>query len=259
MNLLLFGAPGSGKGAQSALLKQHYGFHHISTGDLFRKAKGTPLGLRAQDYMNQGKLVPDSIVIDMIKEELNKICFARKATDLILDGFPRTLAQAIALDSLLQDLKMPLNKTCSGQAEPAPRVLPFEKGSALGGFSTSKVRMKLRNANNTSINKVLYLKVPEKVLIQRLTGRRVAEKSGFVYHIHFHPPKKKDICDKTGERLIQRKDDTKEVVQERLKSYHQQTQPLLEYYLKKNLLLELKGDDSLEKVFSQIQRALGLK
>ena len=216
MNLLLFGAPGSGKGAQSALLKQHYGFHHISTGDLFRKAKGTPLGLRAQDYMNQGKLVPDSIVIDMIKEELNKICFARKATDLILDGFPRTLAQAIALDSLLQDLKMKLDR-------------------------------------------VLYLKVPEKVLIQRLTGRRVAETSGFVYHIHFHPPKKKDICDKTGERLIQRKDDTKEVVQERLKSYHQQTQPLLEYYLQKNLLLELKGDDSLEKVFSQIQRALGLK
>ena len=216
MNLLLFGAPGSGKGAQSALLKRHYGFHHISTGDLFRKAKGTPLGLRAQDYMNQGKLVPDSIVIDMIKEELNQTCFARKATGLILDGFPRTLAQATALDSFLQDLKMPLYK-------------------------------------------VLYLKVPEKVLIQRLTGRRVAEKSGFVYHIHFHPPKKKDICDKTGERLIQRKDDTKEVVQERLKSYHQQTQPLLEYYLKKNLLLELKGDDSLEKVFSQIQRALGLK
>ena len=210
-NILLFGAPGAGKGAQSALLIERYHFHHISTGNLFRKAKGTPLGLRAQSYMNRGELVPDSIVIDMIKKELNQL-----TASFILDGFPRTIPQAMALDSLLHTL-------------------------------------------NQNLDRVLYLKVPEKVLIERLTGRRVAEKSGLVYHVQFHPPKKENRCDKTGEKLIQRKDDTKIVVQERLKNYHKQTAPLIEYYKRKKILSEIRGEADLEEVFSQIQTHLGLK
>ena len=210
LNLLLFGAPGSGKGTQSALLKDRYHFHHISTGDLFRKAQGSTLGLRAQAYMNRGELVPDSIVIDMIKVEL-----VGQPHGFILDGFPRTQAQAIALDSLLRTLKIKLDR-------------------------------------------VLYLKVPEKVLIERLTGRRIAKQSGLVYHIQFHPPKKENICDKTGENLIQRKDDTIAVVQKRLKNYYKQTAPLIQYYQEQNILLELKGEDSSAEVFSQIQHSLNL-
>ena len=235
LNLLLFGAPGSGKGTQSALLKKHYHLRHISTGDLFRKAKGSPLGTRAQTYMNQGKLVPDSIVIDMIKNEIKPSALLTNAKKhfnktegkslnhknptntqnkgFILDGFPRTQAQALALDALLHTLKMKLNQ-------------------------------------------VLYLQVPENILIKRVTGRRVAEKSGLVYHIDFYPPKKENICDKTGENLIQRKDDTEDLVRERLKNYHKQTAPLIEYYQKQNLLLTIQGVGSSEEVFSKIQKSL---
>ena len=221
LNLLLFGAPGAGKGTQSALLKNHYHLRHISTGDLFRKAKGSALGLRAQTYMNRGELVPDSIVIDMIKKDLNRentnpISIKNPESGFILDGFPRTHAQATALDSLLHTLNMKLDH-------------------------------------------VLYLQVPENILIKRITGRRVAEKSGLVYHIDFYPPKKENICDKTGEKLIQRKDDTEDLVRERLKNYHRQTAPLIEYYRKQNLLLTVQGAGSSEEVFLQIQKSLNLK
>ncbi len=231
MNLLLFGAPGTGKGTQSAFLTSHYKLCHISTGDLFRKAlnEKTSLGLKAESYMCQGKLVPDSIVISLIKEVLvnprknikktdqnteKNICFETKFfRGFILDGFPRTLAQAESLDSLLRGLKL-------------------------------------------NLDKVLLLNVPESILIERITGRRVAKKSGRVYHIKFSPPKKDAVCDTTGEPLIHRKDDKEEVIKARLKTYHKQTFPLIEYYRKKNILCELDGCGSPKEVFLRIQKKL---
>lgn len=210
MNLLLFGAPGTGKGTQSSFLISHYKLHHISTGDLFRKALGekTPLGLKAQSYMDRGELVPDSIVIALIEEVLADI-----KSGFILDGFPRTLAQAEALDSLLKNMTLDLDK-------------------------------------------VLYLKVPESVLIERIVGRRVAEKSGHVYHIKFNPPLKEGVCDKSGEKLVHRNDDREEVVKQRLKAYREQTEPLIKYYHEKNILFELDGCGSPKEVFSRLQSVL---
>lgn len=225
MNLLLFGAPGTGKGTQSAYLTTSYKLRHISTGNLFRKAlqEKTELGLKAQSYMDQGKLVPDSIVIGLIKEVLTGLSLnlsndegteKKSYKGFILDGFPRTLVQAQSLDVLLVDVDLQLDK-------------------------------------------VLYLKVPEEVLIERIVGRRVAEKSGHVYHIKFNPPEKEGICDKTAEKLIHRNDDKEEVVKQRLKAYHDQTAPLIKYYYHKNILFELDGCGSPEEVFSRIQKELG--
>ncbi len=216
MNLLLFGAPGTGKGTQSAFLVSHYKLCHISTGDLFRRAlkDKTALGLKAMSYMDQGSLVPDSIVINLVKEVLLAESGGLKTKKgFILDGFPRTLKQAEALQSLLNDL-------------------------------------------NLKLDKVLYLNAPEEVLTQRITGRRVAEKSGKVYHIKFKPPRVSGICDLSGEKLKHRNDDRKEVVKERLKTYLEQTAPLIEYYRRQNILSEVDSAPSPEKVFSRIQTLL---
>ncbi len=208
MNILLFGAPGTGKGTQSAFLVSRMNFFHISTGDLFRSAlsKKTTLGLKAQSYMDKGQLVPDQIVIGLIREKLS--CLPNDQS-IVLDGFPRTLVQAEALD----DLFLSMNKT---------------------------------------LDKVLYLNMPMEQLVKRLSGRRVAEKSGRVYHIKFKPPKVENICDETGEKLLHRRDDQPSVVQERLKTYIKQTAPLIEYYKKKNILFELETMGSPEEVFSRI-------
>ena len=218
LNLLLFGAPGSGKGTQSALLVKHFKLFHISTGDLFRKTlrEKTALSLKVQSYIDQGRLVPDSLVIELLENNLIQWLSQNKTQaqrGFILDGFPRTLTQAKALSSLLKKI-------------------------------------------NLSLSKVLYLQVAQKVLIERLTGRRVAEKSGLVYHVKFHPPKKPNICDKTGEKLIQRKDDTADVLKKRLKTYRQETMPLLNYYQRQKLILKIKGEGAPEEVFAQIQHNL---
>ena len=212
MNILLFGAPGTGKGTQSAFLVSRMNFFHISTGDLFRSAlsQKTRLGLKAQTYMDKGQLVPDQIVIELIKEQLSSLSDNQS---IVLDGFPRTIVQAEALD----DLFVSMNKT---------------------------------------LDKVLYLNMPMELLVERLSGRRVAEKSGRVYHIKFKPPKTENICDETGERLLHRKDDQPEVVHQRLKTYIEQTAPLIEYYKKKNILFELTAIGSPEEVFTRIYELL---
>ena len=209
MYLLLFGAPGTGKGTQSAFLISHYKLFHISTGDLFRKAlrDKTSLGLRVQSYMDRGELVPDLIVTALIREVLADV---KSYNGFILDGFPRTLAQADSLNALLSSMELQLDK-------------------------------------------VLYLNVPEEILIERIVGRRVAEKSGCVYHVKFNPPRKEGVCDKSGEKLIHRNDDKKEVVKQRLQSYREQTAPLIEYYRKKNILFEIDGCGSPGEVFSRLQ------
>ncbi len=212
MNLILFGAPGTGKGTQSSYLISHFQLRHISTGNLFRSAvkERSALGLEAASYMDQGKLVPDSVVIGLIKEVLLKKSSKR---DFIFDGFPRTLAQAEALDELLSQMDLKLNR-------------------------------------------VLHLQVSKSVLLERLVGRRVSEKSGHVYHIQFSPPTIEGICDKTGEKLVHRNDDKEDVVQTRLQAYLDQTAPLISYYKDKNLLTEIDGQGSPEEVSSRIKDSL---
>ncbi len=210
MNLILFGAPGAGKGTQSEFLIKRLGMTQISTGDLFRAAiKGqTDLGKKAQEYMDKGQLVPDSIVIGMVEEVLQK-----GVKDIILDGFPRTVAQAQALDELL--LKM-----------------------------------------NLSIGKAIFLEVPMKILMDRLTGRRVCKNCGAVYHIVSKPTKMEGKCDSCGGEVVQRNDDKAEVIETRLKTYEEFTSPLKEFYKKVGKFIEVDGNRGTEEVYQEIEKII---
>lgn len=210
MNVILFGAPGAGKGTQSELLIKRQKMVQISTGDLFRAAiKGqTDLGKKAQEYMDKGQLVPDSIVIGMVEEVLQK-----GVKDVILDGFPRTVAQAQALDELL-------------------------------------VKM------NLSIGKAIFLEVPMKVLMDRLTGRRVCKNCGAVYHIVSKPTKMEGKCDACGGEVIQRNDDKAEVIETRLKTYQEFTSPLKEFYKKAGKFTEVDGNRGTEEVYKEIEKII---
>jgi adenylate kinase len=211
MNIVLFGAPGAGKGTQSQLLVERLGFVQISTGDLFRHAikNKTELGRKAQEYMDRGELVPDSIVIGMVDEVLEKI--GQKS--FILDGFPRTQAQAEALGKILQ-------------------------------------------ARGLSIGKAIFLEVPREELLQRLTGRRVCQSCGAVYHIQSKPTRKEGVCDLCGGTVIQRNDDKEDVIATRLKTYEENTFPLRQYYREKGSYAEINGSRGTEEVFQSIQSLL---
>ncbi|MGZ3774127.1 MAG: adenylate kinase [Pseudobdellovibrionaceae bacterium] len=208
MNLILFGAPGAGKGTQSELLIKRAGMYQISTGDLFRAAiKGkTELGKKAQDYMDKGQLVPDSIVIGMVEEVLQ-----RGINNFILDGFPRTVAQAQVLDDLLLKMKL-------------------------------------------SIGKAIFLEVPMKVLMDRLTGRRVCKNCGAVFHVVNKPTKTEGKCDVCGGEVIQRNDDKAEVIETRLQAYQEFTSPLKEFYKKSGKYIELDGNRDTEEVYKEIEK-----
>ncbi len=212
MILILLGAPGVGKGTQGALISKEYGIPQISTGDILRSEvrNETELGKKAKVYMDKGELVPDNIIIDMmekrIKEEDCKNGF-------ILDGFPRTVAQAEAFDKMLEK-------------------------------------------NGLKLDKVLLIDVPEDEIIARLTGRRVCPNCGAVYHIRNNPPKKEGICDKCGTALIQRDDDTEEVVKNRLEVYKKNTLPLIEYYTKAGKLVKVDGTGEIDEIFSRIKNIL---
>lgn len=210
MNLILFGAPGAGKGTQSEMLIKRLDMTQISTGDLFRAAiKGqTELGKKAQEYMDKGQLVPDSIVIGMVEEVLQK-----GVKDIILDGFPRTVAQAQALDELL--LKM-----------------------------------------NLTIGKAIFLEVPMKILMDRLTGRRVCKNCGSVYHIVSKPTKMEGKCDSCGGEVVQRNDDRAEVIETRLKTYEEFTSPLKEFYKKAGKFTEVDGNRGAEEVYQEIEKII---
>lgn len=208
MNIVLFGAPGAGKGTQAKFIVDKYGIPQISTGDLLRAAVAnkTKLGLEAKKYMDEGALVPDELVIGLIKERL-----ADKDTEngFILDGFPRNVAQAEALDEMLKGL-------------------------------------------NKSIEKVIALNVPDADIIERITGRRTSKLTGKIYHIKFNPP-----VDEKEEDLIQRPDDTEEVVKNRLKTYHEQTAPVLDFYKNQNKVTEIDGSQELEVITNKIFEILG--
>jgi len=212
LQLILMGLPGAGKGTQAEKINEKYGIPHISTGDMFRLAikEGTPLGKEAQAYMDEGALVPDEVTNGIVKERLAKDDCKE---GYLLDGFPRTIPQAEALEDITKDL-------------------------------------------DRKLDYVIHVDVPEEKLVQRLTGRRVCPECGSSYHIIYNPPKVEGVCDKDGTELIQRDDDAEETVQKRLAVNVEQTKPLLDFYKGKGILISVDGDQSIDKVFADIQAKL---
>ena len=212
MNLILLGPPGAGKGTQATRIVEKYKVPHISTGDIFREniKNNTPLGQKAQEYMNKGELVPDQLVVDIALDRLGKDdC----KNGFLLDGFPRTVFQADALDKFLKD-----------------------KGKG--------------------IDLVINIEVEDKMLIERLDARRVCPTCAATYNVIGMPPKKEGICDKCNDTLIQRKDDKKETVGNRIEVYHEQTSPLIDYYKEKGLIKDFDGMIGADALFDEIVRAI---
>jgi adenylate kinase len=203
MRIVLLGAPGAGKGTQCKNIVNKYGLLHLSSGDILRKerAEGTELGAKAQSYMDSGALVPDEIIIAMMTEAIKNAPEA----GFLLDGFPRTVNQAVEHDKALAQ-------------------------------------------NGMAIDFVLNLQVDDNVVSKRLTGRRSCPECGAVYHIENLKPKVDGICDNDGAELVQRPDDAPDVVANRLRTYHQQTEPLVDYYRKNNTVYDFDADRSPEEI-----------
>jgi adenylate kinase len=205
MLVIFLGPPGAGKGTQAQRLVAEKGFMHISTGDLLREAvkNRTLLGLKAKEYMERGELVPDDLIVALIKEKLPK------EGNVILDGFPRTIAQAEALDKMLEEL-------------------------------------------GKKVDAVVLFEVPDEVVIERLSGRRIDPKTGKVYHVKYNPPPE-------GVEVIQREDYKPEVIKKRLEVYRKQTAPLIDYYKEKGNLLVVDATKSPDEVYEDLITKLGLR
>ena len=213
MKIIMLGAPGAGKGTQAKKIAAKYAIPHISTGDIFRAniKNNTELGQKAKTYMDKGELVPDELVVDLIMDRFKE---ADCANGYVLDGFPRTIPQAEALDKAL-------------------------------------------SANGESVDYAVNVEVPDENIINRMSGRRACVGCGATYHIQFNPTKVEGICDACGEKLILRDDDKPETVKNRLSVYHEQTQPLIEYYSGKGVLKEVGGTQPMDDVFAAIVKILG--
>ena len=210
--IILLGPPASGKGTQAARLHKMLDLPHVASGDLFREnlKNETELGRQAQVYMNRGELVPDDITIGMVMDRLSRPDCAAGA---LLDGFPRTIAQAEALDKALA-------------------------------------------AQGQKIGLVPNIAVPNEVLVERVSGRRLCRTCGKSYHVKFNPPKQPGVCDKDGGELYQRDDDNPETVRQRLQVYWQQTSPLIDYYRRQGVLVEIDGDQSIDEVTADLRAAV---
>jgi adenylate kinase len=209
----MLGAPGAGKGTQAKRIAEKYGVPHISTGDIFRMniKNGTELGEKAKTYMDKGMLVPDELVVDLVVDRVAK---DDAKNGYVLDGFPRTIPQAEALDKALE-------------------------------------------AIDEKVDYAVNVEVPDENIVNRMAGRRACVSCGATYHLVHIPTKLEGICDTCGSELILREDDKPETVQKRLEIYHEQTQPLIEYYTKKNILVEVDGTKDMAEVFSAIVKVLG--
>lgn len=210
MKLILLGAPGAGKGTQAEVICEHLNIPAISTGNIIREAlkNGTELGLKAKSYMDSGALVPDEVVIAIIKERLAKDdC----KNGFILDGFPRTVPQAEALDNM-----------------------------------------------GIALDRVISIEVPDEVIEERMTGRRVCASCGASYHVTANPSSDGKSCDNCKTELTVRKDDAPDVVKSRLATYHEKTEPLKEYYSKKGILRTVDGNGSVEQTSLRTIEAVGV-
>lgn len=212
MRLVLLGPPGAGKGTQASAITEKYNIPHISTGEILRAniKEKTELGEKAKKYMDKGLLVPDDLVVSLVKARLlEDDC----KEGFLLDGFPRTVNQADALDDELNNMELKLDK-------------------------------------------VINIDVNEKVLINRAVGRRVCKSCGATYHIEFNAPKEKNKCDVCGNNLIHRDDDKEETVAQRIEVYTKDTKPLIDYYKKKDLIINIDGNQPIEEVSKDIIEAL---
>ncbi len=206
--LIFIGPPGAGKGTQAARIVQRYRIPHISTGDMFRAAvtAGTPLGLEANAFMKSGRLVPDAVTIGLVRER-----FAQPdtANGFLLDGFPRTVPQAEALDVAL-------------------------------------------STDGVVLSAVLLLEVPDDLIVERITGRVTDPNTGRIYHRRFDPPPT-DVAF----RVVQRPDDTEDVVRGRLLAYHEQTAPIVPFYERLGLVRRVNGVGSTDDVTARLVKSLG--
>ena len=213
MKIIMLGAPGAGKGTQAKKIAAKYGIPHISTGDIFRAniKNGTELGKKAKTYMDQGLLVPDELVVDLVVDRVNQDdC----TNGYVLDGFPRTIPQAEALTEALEKM---------GQ----------------------------------KVDFAIDVNVPDENIVKRMGGRRACVTCGATYHMVYAPTKKEGICDTCGGELILRDDDKPETVQKRLNVYHDQTQPLIDYYTSQGILRTVDGTVDIDDVFRAITGFLG--
>lgn len=212
MKIIMLGAPGAGKGTQAKKIAAKYDIPHISTGDIFRAniKNGTELGKKAKVFMDQGLLVPDELVVDLVVDRFKE---ADCVNGYVLDGFPRTIPQAKALDEAL-----------------------------------SKA--------GDSVEYAIDVDVSDAEIISRMSGRRACVNCGATYHVVTIPPKSEGICDVCGANLILRDDDKPETVEKRLKVYHEQTQPLIDYYQAKGILKSVDGKRDLESIFNEIVNIL---
>jgi adenylate kinase len=209
MNLILLGPPGAGKGTQAKLIENRLGLKQLSSGDMLRSAVAmqTPVGKKAKSYMDQGALVPDDIVVDVVFEHLGGF---EGATGFILDGFPRTTDQAAALDRWLSE-------------------------------------------HNSKVDHVIVIAVPDDLLVKRISGRFSCRNCGQVYNDYFKLPVKDGVCDVCGHTEFKRRDDDKpETVKHRLKVYHGETAPLIDYYKAQGKVTTVDGDAPIEQVTGQI-------
>ena len=213
MKIIMLGAPGAGKGTQAKMIAEKCGIPHISTGDIFRAniKNGTELGAKAKEYMDKGLLVPDELVCDLVVDRIQQ---ADCEKGYILDGFPRTIPQAEALENAL-------------------------------------------NAIEQKLDYAIDIDVPDENIINRMSGRRACVGCGATYHVLFNPTKVEGKCDVCGESLMLRDDDKPETVKKRLDVYHTQTQPLIDFYTERKVLVEVDGTQSMDKVFDDIMKILG--
>lgn len=211
MKIIFLGPPGAGKGTKAEIVAERLGIPTISTGAIIREAikSGSPMGVEAKKFIDAGNLISDDVVIGIVKERLAKSDCKR---GFILDGFPRTVSQAIALSDM-----------------------------------------------GIAIDRVVFIDVPDEVIFDRMSGRRVCQKCGATYHVTDHPSKAGDLCEKCGGELMIRSDDAPEVVHSRLEVYHTTTEPLYDYYVAQGNLVKVDGLGSVEETIARTFRALGVE
>ncbi len=213
MRIIMLGAPGAGKGTQAKKIAEKFNIPHISTGDIFRAniKEGTELGAKAKTYMDQGLLVPDELVVELVVDRLRQ---DDAKEGYVLDGFPRTIPQAEALSAAL-------------------------------------------NAIGEKVDYAIDVDVPDENIVRRMSGRRACVGCGATYHLVYNPPQVEGVCDTCGKELILRDDDQPETVAKRLSVYHEQTQPLIDFYTKAGVLKTVDGTIDIDDVFANIISILG--